>query len=516
VRLLIATIAVALGIAAAPAQAGVTPVDELPAEELRTRITADAASAAVYRRGLEKIVRYVRKDREGIFRPVGDGAIMPTAEAKAVLRRTWAALLDYTLALESIRRYHRRFYKVDDDMLREGSFLIHYGAFLAQYRSALEFLDLLDSHPHADTILNEAAHDMGLGTETLAEYKYRFLNVKAATSFAALAAVDRTFPGEGYLGMRAAVDSDAVVIWEMGKGRGERLTLKNAMVIIGEGAQRAWLPVQEGVSRWMGDVRVRRDEQFFISSEQLDKIRPLLMPGDILLQRREWYLSNVGLPGFWTHAALYVGTREERVEAFETGELSMWMLGQNAASFEELLRKVYPRAYALSSDPVEEGNSPRVVEAVGEGVIFTSLEHSGAADSMAVLRPRLPVDEKARAVYGAFGYSGRPYDFEFDFVSDTALVCSELVYKVYEPAEGFNGVRFPLENLMGKTVVPPNGMAELFDREFDSPDRQLDLVLFLDGYEAEGTAVEAGPDEFRRSWRRPKWHVLTQPPLPRD
>ena len=39
---------------------------------------------------------------------------------------------------------------------------------------------------------------------------------------------------------------------------------------------------------------------------------------------------------------------------------------------------------------------------------------------------------------------------------------------------------------------------------------QLDMVLFLDGREKLGKAVEASVDELRQSWRRPKWHVITQ------
>ena len=38
----------------------------------------------------------------------------------------------------------------------------------------------------------------------------------------------------------------------------------------------------------------------------------------------------------------------------------------------------------------------------------------------AILRPR----ELARAIERAFGYHARPYDFDFDFYTDTSLVCS--------------------------------------------------------------------------------------------
>ena len=48
-------------------------------------------------------------------------------------------------------------------------------------------------------------------------------------------------------------------------------------------------------------------------------------------------------------------------------------------------------------------------------------------------------------------------------------------------------------------------IARVFDEELGTPGAQLDLVRFLDGRAGSGTAVEAGADAFRQSWRRSKW-----------
>jgi hypothetical protein len=61
---------------------------------------------------------------------------------------------------------------------------------------------------------------------------------------------------------------------------------------------------------------------------------------------------------------------------------------------------------------------------------------------------------------------------------------------------------------MGRTAIPANSIAHQFAED---PSGQLAMVLFLDGQERRGTAVEASVEEFRRSWQRPKWHVLVQP-----
>jgi hypothetical protein len=60
-------------------------------------------------------------------------------------------------------------------------------------------------------------------------------------------------------------------------------------------------------------------------------------------------------------------------------------------------------------------------------------------------------------------------------------------------------------------VLPANDLARHFDATFGSDGQQLDLLLFLDGDERAGRAVERGVDEFRRSWRRPKWRGLAEP-----
>jgi Permuted papain-like amidase enzyme, YaeF/YiiX, C92 family len=173
-------------------------------------------------------------------------------------------------------------------------------------------------------------------------------------------------------------------------------------------------------------------------------------------------------------------------------------------------RRTFPTSGSPDSGPTRSCTS---LEAISEGVAFTTLEHAAGADHVAALRPRLPAVEKAAALLRAFGYAGRPYDFDFDFRTDAALVCSELVYKAYEPGPGRQGLRLPLVEVLGRPVLPPNDVVRVFDREFGKPTAQLDLVRFLDGRRAT-SAVEGDAEAFRRSWRRPKWPtVAVESPL---
>ena len=96
------------------------------------------------------------------------------------------------------------------------------------------------------------------------------------------------------------------------------------------------------------------------------------------------------------------------------------------------------------------------------GVSLTTIEYSAAADSLVVLRPRVSKRVKAAAIRRAFEYRGRPYDFDFDFLTDRELVCTELVYKCYEPVGGSGGLQLPTTTILGRRVMPANLIARGF------------------------------------------------------
>jgi hypothetical protein len=273
-----------------------------------------------------------------------------------------------------------------------------------------------------------------------------------------------------------------------------------------QGSQ-AFFPVQSGAAEWMGDTKVHRTTQSLITKNQIAAITKQLEPGDVLFVRREWYISNIGLPGFWPHTALYIGTPEKRKIYFADHEVTQWTKGhgQPDGDFNSLLQSKYSEAYK-DSLKLDHNHIPQVLEAISEGVSFTSMEHSADADSIAVLRPKLSKRDKAIAIFRAFQYAGRPYDFNFDFLTDSSLVCTELIYKSYEPAEGYRGLVFPVSDFLGRKATPANEIVREFDQQFDAT--QFDFILFLDGNEKLRKAVESNLVSFRGSWKRPKWHIF--------
>jgi hypothetical protein len=164
-----------------------------------------------------------------------------------------------------------------------------------------------------------------------------------------------------------------------------------------------------------------------------------------------------------------------------------------------------------------------VIEVVSSGVIFSPLEHTAAADDIAILRPRLSEASKNAAIARAFSHYGKPYDFDFDFFSTDKLVCTELIYRVYdEPLQG-ESIRFPLVRIMGRDTMPADEVVRMFARERSMDGEpaaqglplasQFEFVLFLKADPWSGGADLVSVAEFIRTVERPLEPVAPSGPL---
>jgi hypothetical protein len=132
-------------------------------------------------------------------------------------------------------------------------------------------------------------------------------------------------------------------------------------------------------------------------------------------------------------------------------------------------------------------------------VSFSSLGEGCRADYIVVLRPRVPLEAKKKAILRAFAHVGKPYDFEFDFFSADKLVCTEVVYRAYEGT-----LHFELVKIMGRMTLPALEMARKFNRERGTAKQELEFVVFLDTPRGGSEAVWADEAEFVASAERPR------------
>ncbi len=494
------------------------PLTRLGADELRTSFELDTAQYRRLERELEGLVS--RVERSPLVRLAGERQALTDGDEK-LLREVWTAFLDSAFALEQIRIFYEDYYRFDPS--RAGrtkflrSYLLTYAAELALFEKSFRLTRLFVESPEIKKFLDAPHPEQGLPEHTFSRFRQEFLGARDEA---------RVVAGEQYLrflartvrARRTAAEGGFEPLWDDverhlrtvdGAGFLERAehTVRADFQVVKRTVRRTWYPAQKSIANWMGDVKLRRVGRYLITSEQVAEADRHLESGDILLSRKNWYLSNVGLPGFWPHAILYLGDPEKLERTFDVPEVRAYLkeLTGEPLSLDEYLLREHPAAWAqylagLDGEPIT------VLEAVGEGVILNSLA-AAAGDYLAALRPRLGRLAKAQAILEAFSHLGKPYDFDFDFATDHALVCTEVVWRSYRGAEGKAGLRLPIEKIAGRLTLPANRIVGLYDEEHSRVDRQLDFVYFLDARESEERAVVASEEELRQSHRRLKWDL---------
>lgn len=486
----------------------------LAPEELDMRAERDALR---FKRIVGQTIRLHKRLTEsaGLFDRPGDAAL--SADERKEALDLFEAVLDHSIALDAMARFHLDFLQISvlkDPERHARHFALFFAAYTEKLALGLSLIDRTINKPQFEKLFDEGNPGLGIVPGAYGKLKWNVVHVEdAATALAAhqwmrvmggkldtLARADA--PRWGFVLNR--LEDRYAMVRENLAGKSVKLFGGNTFDIGKDTAHAVWFPVQTEVAEVMGDTKVKRLHQYLIAPEQVMEAAQRSEPGDVLVERRNWYVSNVGLPGFWPHAALWLGTPDELKAYFSDADVDRAFGG----SFTRYLEDKFPMAWGRFTSPDEEGHTVRLIEAMSEGVVFTSAEHSvGTADYVASMRPRLSKLDKARAIARAFFYAGRPYDFDFDFYTDATLVCSELIYKAYEPRTETPGLALPLEKVVGRMTLGPNTMVRLFDEQFETDRQQLDFAWFLDGHEQARNATFEPVAVFRRSWTRPKWDL---------
>jgi len=259
-------------------------------------------------------------------------------------------------------------------------------------------------------------------------------------------------------------------------------------------------PLKAWVFAWAGDTKIIESSTNTISKKELKRMRNLMQPGDIFLNRSDYYISNIGIPGFWTHAGFYIGTSKERKELFKNDiDCADWVrtCGEPSGNLEDLLHDKFDSVYKANSDKRNERN---IIEAKSEGVILSSFAEGAQKDGIVVLRPMISKREVAEAIYKTFGFVSKPYDYNFDFSTDTVIACTELVYKAYE-----NSNLFPISSMFGKPFITANEIAEYCDANYGKPELKLSLIYIYDGKNGYTAEDDTAHLIFRKSWNESLW-----------
>ncbi|GEM_PF-1843686 len=173
---------------------------------------------------------------------------------------------------------------------------------------------------------------------------------------------------------------------------------------------------------------------------QMAKMKGELHPLDVFLEKTPFRLTDRFIPGYYGHVAIWLGTPEE------LSSMTVHYKGKEIPLLSH--PDVIPHLDRLS-----EGKM--IVEALREpGVTLNTFEHFLDIDDLLILR-RKNIDSRKIGDYvlKTIQQVGKPYDFNFDIETEREIVCSELVYIV------FNDQEWPIEREFGRYTISPDHVA---------------------------------------------------------
>jgi hypothetical protein len=470
--------------------------------------------------GLNKVIVFAEK-RPHLFKPVEEGVLLP--DVKDTIRQIWKSYLDYMVALEQTRLRHTVFWKINYFKHRAAnleSFSLTFGALLAMYMGGSHMIRLVEGKSLHMVFLDEASLD--IPPDSYSRIRFHVTNY---ATFLILCSYFVHYKewcidyfkkrGEDtFTWMSGFQEIYYDSILNYGKSQNFKVAKDVTIDATKKQTFMLWFPVQKNLAKWMGTSRYSKKRNPLISQAQIDSLSKLLEPGDIIFERANFQLSNIGLPGFWPHAALYIGD-EKKIAAFFQDDSALanhlsLLNNSKPVTLVQFLKETYPDKYRQFAGPNQtDGHIIQTIEGLANGIVFNSLQATCHADYIAAVRPKLTKKEKGIAIINAFAFQGTPYDFDFDFATDATLVCTELVFKAYQARKNLTqGLIFNLTEVLGRLTLPPNHMVAQFDTDYNSPERQMEFVAFLDGSESKGSAAFKDLAAFRKSHLRSKWDIF--------
>lgn len=187
--------------------------------------------------------------------------------------------------------------------------------------------------------------------------------------------------------------------------------------------------ILENAGRVIADIGLHEESR--VTPEIQEDLLEILKPGDVMVTRHDFVASNLFLPGYWPHAALYIGSGNER-EA-----LGIELDAQIAKRW---------------------SGEVRTLEAKKDGVLFRPLSETLEVDELVVIRPDLSKDEIAEGLKRVCAHEGKGYNFDFDFFRSDQLVCTEVVFRAFD---GLGDLKIPLIERVGRLSLSAEDLLDM-------------------------------------------------------
>ncbi len=235
------------------------------------------------------------------------------------------------------------------------------------------------------------------------------------------------------------------------------------------GVEQGKIQTSKGFGNFVGAFELRKGK-LYRQGQWAEFVKQRAKPGDILLEKTPFRITDKFIPGHFGHVALYVGSEEQ-----------VRNLG--------LLREA---AIAKFQPQLAEGRM--IVEALREGTQINTIEHFLNIDDLAILRPKpeaISLDDVLQAITLAFAHIGKKYDFGFDTNTWDTIVCSELAFQTYV------NIQWPFGKTLGSYTISPDDVAVMAGKDASLP---FQLISFVhDGNVVSDTLTRVEGESVYRS-----------------
>ncbi|MFT6630665.1 MAG: hypothetical protein ACJAS4_000607 [Bacteriovoracaceae bacterium] len=292
--------------------------------------------------------------------------------------------------------------------------------------------------------------------------------------------------------------------------------------------------ISRKISTWLGDTKIRNrnpdyyNGQTLIDLKMAKKMNDIVKPGDVMISRTNWFLSNAFLPGFWPHSFLYIGGPNKMRAFFNTKEVNTFFTKlciQKELKCNDMFSYLEKngttaKAFVKYLEKDKYGFEKVLMEGTSDGIHFSSVRHTFLNDYLAAMRPVVSKVAKAMTIVDSFESFGLEYDFDFDYQTDDRLVCTELVAKSYEKRPGKGGFSMNynidqgkyLEVILGRLALPVvNFVHKIYDENIlkvRKPD--LEFVAFLKGNREKKNSEFSTEKDFYESRDWKKWSFMRE------
>jgi len=216
---------------------------------------------------------------------------------------------------------------------------------------------------------------------------------------------------------------------------------------------------------------------WLITYENCLKYIEIAKPWDILLTRWNWNASNISIPWFWKHMAMYIWSWEYLKSNFTWSNIDNLDL-----------------------------NKHYIIEATSKWIYIEEFDYFvSKIDYLGVARTSFGDDKIKRVIGNSFVNLWKEYDFIFNYYSDKRLVCTALVLKSYSKEfSSDDWIEIELEKISVWLAYLPNNFIKKINEEAKKENPSIFGVFFIDSIEKTWENFINSVDELLKSWKRPK------------